>query len=387
MLRYFRIVGSGDKKGDQVNKFKPLEMDYTPKILIVDDNILNLKVVGNILQSEGFDIAVSLNGESAINILLNNEIDLILMDIMMPEIDGFETCRRIKCIDTLKEIPLIFLTAKAQTEDILEAFEAGGVDYIFKPFNRLELLARVNTHLDLFLSKRKLKELYKNRDLIYSIIAHDIQAPFNKITQFLLMLSGGHIDSNSSDYKELLDLLGLETQKTNELIKDLIEWGQVLMNENSDQLQSKYVKPMIDSVITFLEQQSYSKELQIFNAIDEKTQISCNEKSMEVIFRNLLANAIKFTPNGGQIRFSAVENGQKVAIQLKDSGIGMSQDVMKKLFENNEFYKSNGTNKEKGSGLGLQIIKDFIKKNNAELKVDSISNEGTTFTIIIDKAN
>lgn len=361
-------------------------MDYTPKILIVDDNIENLKVVGNILQSEQFDIAVSLNGESAINILLNNEIDLILMDIMMPEIDGLETCRRIKCIDSLKEIPLIFLTAKAQTNDILEAFEAGGVDYIFKPFNRLELLARVNTHLDLFLSKRKLKELYKNRDFVYSIIAHDIKAPFNKITQFLQMLSEGYIDSNSSEYKELLALLNIETEKTNELINELIEWGQLLRNEKSNQLESKQLKPIIDSVITFLEQQSFSKELEIQNDIDEKTRIVCDEKSIEVIFRNLLANAIKFTPNGGKISFSSKNHAQKTSIQLKDSGIGMSKEVLEKLFENHEFYKSNGTNKEKGSGLGLLIIKDFIKKNNAELKVDSISEKGTTFTVIIDKS-
>lgn len=361
-------------------------MDYTPKILIVDDNILNLKVVGNILQSEKFDIAVSLNGESAINILLNNEIDLILMDIMMPEIDGLETCRRIKCIDSLKEIPLIFLTAKAQTNDILEAFEAGGVDYIFKPFNRLELLARVNTHLDLFLSKRKLKELYKNRDFVYSIIAHDIKAPFNKINQFLQMLSGGYIDSSSAEFKELLDLLNIETEKTNSLINELIEWGQLLRNENSNQLQSKQLKPIIDSVITFLEQQSFSKELEIQNDIDEKARIICDEKSIEVIFRNLLANAIKFTPNGGKISFSSKDHAQKTFIELKDSGIGMSKEVLEKLFENNEFYKSNGTNKEKGSGLGLLIIKDFIKKNKAELKVDSISEEGTTFTVIIDKA-
>lgn len=361
-------------------------MDYTPKILIVDDNILNLKVVGNILQSEKFDIAVSLNGESAINILLNNEIDLILMDIMMPEIDGLETCRRIKCIDSLKEIPLIFLTAKAQTNDILEAFEAGGVDYIFKPFNRLELLARVNTHLDLFLSKRKLKELYKNRDFVYSIIAHDIKAPFNKINQFLQMLSGGYIDSNSVEFKELLDLLNIETEKTNVLINELIEWGQLLRNENPNELQSKQLKPIIDSVITFLEQQSFSKELEIQNDIDEKVRIICDEKSIEVIFRNLLANAIKFTPNGGKISFSSQDHAQKTFIQLKDSGIGMSKEVLEKLFENNEFYKSNGTNKEKGSGLGLLIIKDFIKKNKAELKVDSISEEGTTFTVIIDKA-
>jgi two-component system, sensor histidine kinase and response regulator len=361
-------------------------MDYTPKILIVDDNIENLQVVGNILKSEHFDIAVSLNGESAINILLNNEIDLILMDIMMPEIDGFETCRRIKRIDTLKEIPLIFLTAKAQTNDILEAFEVGGVDYIFKPFNRLELLARVNTHIDLFLSKRKLKELYKNRDFVYSIIAHDIKAPFNKISQFLQMLSEGYIDSNSTEYKELLDLLNLETQKTNGLINELIEWGQLLRNENSNQLQSKQLKPIIDSVITFLEQQSFSKKLEIQNDIDEKSRIICDEKSIEVIFRNLLANAIKFTPNGGKISFSSEDHAQKTFIQLKDSGIGMSKEVLEKIFENNEFYKSNGTNKESGFGLGLLIIKDFIKKNNAELKANSISEEGTTFTIIIDKS-
>jgi len=361
-------------------------MDYTPKILIVDDNIENLKVVGNILQSEQYDIAVSLNGESAINVLLNNEIDLILMDIMMPEIDGLETCRRIKRIDTLKEIPLIFLTAKAQTNDILEAFEAGGVDYIFKPFNRLELLARVHTHLDLFLSKRKLKELYKNRDMIYSIIAHDIKAPFNKITQFLQLLNGGYIDSNSYDFKELLDILDTETQKTNGLIDELIEWGQLLMNENTNQLQSNYLKPIIDTVIAFLKQQSDSKDLEIQNNVDEKVKIICNEKSMKVIIRNLLANAIKFTPTGGEITFSTEDNGQKIAILLEDSGIGMSKEVVEKLFVRNEFYKSNGTNKEKGSGLGLQIIKDMIQKNKAELNVNSIANEGTVFTLIIDKS-
>ena len=361
-------------------------MHYIPKILIVDDNIENLKVVGNILQSERFDIAVSLNGESAINVLLNNEIDLILMDIMMPEIDGFETCRRIKSIDTLKEIPLIFLTAKTQTNDILEAFEVGGVDYIFKPFNRLELLARVNTHIDLFLSKRKLKELYKNRDMIYSIIAHDIKAPFNKITLFLQLLNGGHLDASSSIFKELLDLLDTETQKTNGLIDELIEWGQLLMNEQTYQLQSKQLKPIIDTVIAFLKQQSDSKELNIQNNVDEKVKINCTEKYMEVVFRNLLANAIKFTPNGGEITFSSEDKGQQIAIHLEDSGIGMSKEVVEKLFVKNEFYKSNGTNKEKGSGLGLQIIKDLIQKNNAELKVNSISEEGTIVTIIIDKS-
>lgn len=361
-------------------------MNYTPKILIVDDNIENLKVVGNILKSEQYDIAVSMNGESAINILLNNEIDLILMDIMMPEVDGLETCRRIKHIDTLKEIPIIFLTAKAQTSDILEAFEAGGVDYIFKPFNRYELLARVQTHIDLFLSRRKLKELYKNRDLIYSIIAHDIRTPFNKITQFLQILSNGIMDSNSTEFKELLELLEQETLKTNQLITDLIEWGKLLVDEDATQLQPKYIKPIIDTAITFLEQDYLSKGLEIQNDLDEKTKVLCNARSIEVIFRNLFANAVKFTPNGGKIRFSGADKGNKIAISLQDSGIGMSQDAINKIFQSNEFYTTRGTNKEKGFGLGLQIIKDLVKKNNAELTISSIPNQETNVTITLDKS-
>lgn len=361
-------------------------MDDTPKILIVDDNLENLKVVGNILQSEKFDIAVSLSGESAINILLNNEIDLILMDVMMPEMDGFETCRKIKQIESLKEIPLIFLTAKAQTDDILEAFAAGGVDYIFKPFNRLELLARVNTHLDLFLSKRKLKELYRNRDMIYSILAHDIQSPFNRIFQFLELLNDGYIQPASAEYNELLNFLNQENQRTKELIKELIEWGSLQMNESRNQLKPVYLKPIADSVITFLEQQYRMKSIEIQNNIPERVRVICNEKSLEVIFRNLLTNAIKFTPNGGQISFSSEDSGQKTAVLLKDSGIGMSDDVVEKLFAHHEFYKTSGTNNEKGSGFGLQIIKDLIRKNKAELRVESKQDEGTTFTILMDKS-
>ena len=361
-------------------------MNYTPRILIVDDNIENLKVVGNILQSEQFDIAVSLNGESAINVLLNNDIDLILMDIMMPEMDGFETCRRIKRIETLKEIPLIFLTAKTQTNDILEAFEVGGVDYIFKPFNRLELLARVNTHLELFLSKRKLKELYKNRDMIYSIIAHDIKAPFNKITQFLHLLNNGYLDVGSNDYTILLDLLDKETQKTNGLIDELIEWGQVLMHKNTNHLYPIYPKPIADKVISFLKPQIDAKTLNVQNIIDDRVKITGNEKALEAIFRNLLANAIKFTPANGDILFSSEDKQQKTAIHLSDTGVGMSQEIVDKLLVKHEIYKSNGTNNEKGSGLGLQIIKDLIKKNNAELSIDSVPEKGTIVSVIIDKS-
>ncbi len=360
-------------------------MSYTPKILIVDDNVENLRVVGNILKSENYDIAVSLNGERAINILLNNEIDLILMDLMMPEMDGIETCKKIKHIEFLREIPLIFLTAKTQTSDVLEAFEAGGVDYILKPFNRMELLARVQTHLDLYLSKQQLKELYRNRDLIYSIIAHDIKSPFNKISQVLNMLNEAYLSPNTLEFNELLDLINQETDKTVQLINELIDWGKIQVNDEHNQLIPITIKPIADSVITFLEHQFHAKSIRVTNEIEDGIKVIGNEKSIQVILRNILSNAIKFTPNEGLISLMSNDLGNKVCISIIDSGTGMEEEVLEKLFVKNEFYKTNGTNKEIGHGFGIQIIKDLIKKNKAELRVTSKKNEGTTFSFIIDK--
>jgi DNA-binding response OmpR family regulator len=122
-------------------------------ILVVDDNHENLKVVGNYLKEKNYKIALATDGESAMKILENNKIDLILLDIMMPGMDGFEVCRLLKEKEETKEIPIIFLTARNETEDIIKGFELGGVDYISKPFNKEELFARVNNHIQLKIAK------------------------------------------------------------------------------------------------------------------------------------------------------------------------------------------------------------------------------------------
>ncbi|HEY4785580.1 MAG TPA: response regulator, partial [Bacteroidales bacterium] len=143
-------------------------------ILIVDDNLKNLEVLTKILKEEGFLISLAQDGGEALDQLNNITPDLILLDIMMPEMNGLEVCRRIKQNDKLKEIPVIFVTAKNQTEDLVEGFKAGGVDYISKPFQRDELLVRIKNHLELTGSRKRIIALNRTRDKIYSIIAHDI---------------------------------------------------------------------------------------------------------------------------------------------------------------------------------------------------------------------
>jgi len=122
-------------------------------ILVVDDNQENLRVVSNYLKESGFKIALAMNGEEALKILSSDKIDLILLDVMMPGMDGFEVCGKLKQDQKLKDIPIIFLTAKTETEDIVKGFQAGGVDYITKPFRKEELHARVNCHVELKLMR------------------------------------------------------------------------------------------------------------------------------------------------------------------------------------------------------------------------------------------
>ena len=159
-------------------------MQSTAKhILIVDDQMKNLELTANILQGEGFRISLAQHGEKALELLKSQTPDLILLDVMMPGLSGLETCRRIKQLPALKDIPVIFLTAKNQSEDLVEGFEAGGVDYIIKPFRKQELIVRVKNHIELADSRNRILQMNKTRDKLYGIIAHDLRSPLSGITQ------------------------------------------------------------------------------------------------------------------------------------------------------------------------------------------------------------
>ena len=128
-------------------------------VLIVDDNTQNIQVLAKIIEEEGYDLAVAMNGEEALEFLDRESPDMILLDVMMPGMDGFEVCKRIKRQENLADIPVIFLTARGETDDIVKGFDAGGVDYVVKPFNNRELLARVRTHVALLRARREISEL------------------------------------------------------------------------------------------------------------------------------------------------------------------------------------------------------------------------------------
>lgn len=352
-------------------------------ILIVDDNNKNLQLTASLLKEEGYLISVAQNAKDAL--LQLNEIlpDLILLDIMMPGMDGLELCRLIKKNDKLCDIPVIFLTAKSQTEDLAEGFKAGGVDYINKPFNREELLVRVKNHIELASSRKQIIEMNLRRDKLYSIIAHDIRSPFSSISLTLSAIASGYLDPGSDEFRDILSQLEKTAAETSTLLDNLLEFTR--LQSKTIAMNPKYLQvyPVIMESIQLLKGNADKKNITITYDISEDLIACFDEISMFAVFRNLIFNSIKFTPEGGTIDISATIEGTLARVQVTDSGIGLSEELIKKIFIDNEHYTSPGTNKEQGSGIGSYIIKDFVKRNRGELKIKSTPGKGTEMLVYL----
>ena len=350
-------------------------------ILIVDDTLGNLQLTGKILKEHGYQISLAQDGFTALKQMEQHEPQLILLDIMMPDMDGLEVCRRIKANERWVDIPVIFLTAKTQTEDLVEGFNSGGVDYITKPFNREELLVRVNNHLELADARKKIIQLNKNRDKLYSIIAHDLRSPFNAITQTFEALTDGVLECGSEVYFEIVETLLSRVSETRNLLDNLLNWTRSNTGKIEIAPNKLHIAILIDDVISLHSALAQKKQITVKNHIPIERQVLCDEITIHTVFRNLLANAIKFTPEHGEIHFESEWNTQTAHIKVRDTGLGMEKQVIEKILNTEEAHTSQGTQNEMGTGLGLQLVKDFVSINNGKLLIDSQLGVGTTFTM------
>ena len=200
--------------------------DKKSRILIVDDTPRNIQVLGAILRQEGYQLNIAQNGLQALEVVEDTLPDLILLDVMMPELDGFETCTRLKKESRTKDIPIIFLTAKVETEDIVKGFEIGAVDYVIKPFNQTELLARVKTHLELKFARERveqqnqeLKANSKMREELSNMIVNDIQKP---LTGVLSMATQIKMKTDDPDLIEYAEKIEQNTNRVDSFMNDML---------------------------------------------------------------------------------------------------------------------------------------------------------------------
>ncbi len=357
-------------------------MDKNSKILIVDDIPKNIQVVAKNLQKAGYDISYAQNGKRALSLCESENFDLILLDIMMPDMDGFEVCSRLKQKEKFQDLPVIFLTAKTDSDCITRAFEAGGVDYISKPFKTAELMARVKNHLTLQEQKKQLKQLIATKDRFFSIISHDLKSPFTGMLGFSELLLEESEKSESQEFQHYYKLIYQSAKQGYDLLVNLLEWARTQTNSVPYRPQKLCLTDVIYDTIHLLE--SLAKEKNITIKYDAKDMYAFADSNMlKTIMRNLINNAIKFTGKNGEIRIETSQDQKHTTISVIDNGVGVSKDMQDYLFRIDKKTSTKGTNKETGTGLGLIICKEFVDQHGGTISVGSEAGKGSRFSFTL----
>lgn len=354
-----------------------------PLILVVDDESKNLQVVGNLLRQKQWDISFAKSGRQALESVHEDPPDLILLDVMMPRMDGYEVCRRLKANKATAPIPVIFLTARSEKEDLVEGFNNGGVDFVTKPFQHEELLARVETHLELYRTRRELEVLNANQNRFFSIIAHDLRSPFSGLRLFTQTLERAGDSLTPDQIRELGRDLGHESERLAELLENLLKWAGSQMNRIEFAPIELSLHEAVISAFHLADSQARAKKITLVNDVPSDLVIQADTQMLNTILRNLLSNAIKFTPEGGRVtvKARALDDREGVRLEVSDTGVGIPPEVIGKLFQLGERVSSLGTREERGSGFGLILCEQFVRRHGGLIRAESKPDEGSTFII------
>lgn len=358
-------------------------------ILVVDDNTVNLQVVGSLLKDKDYNIVLAKDGKSALKVLEHVVPDIMLFDIMMPEMDGYTLCEIVKRDEKYASVPVIFITAKIEPEDIVKGFEVGAVDYVLKPFNKKVLLARITNHLAIRQAQRTiekqkevLEEMVDVRDKMFSIIAHDLRGPISNLKMFVDMVQEM---PGSISYEKAMAVIEKTTTESFNLINNLLSWARLKCNnkENSKENINLYV--LVEDLIYTHRYSAEAKNISVKNFIVIDQEVTSDTALLQTVLRNLLSNALKFTPKGGVVEVLYREDDDFFHISIKDNGIGMSQEDIQKIFDPAIIHSTYGTEDEKGNGLGLNLCRDFIERAGGIFTIESEIMRGSSFNFALPK--
>lgn len=360
-------------------------LEYT--ILVVDDVVSNVLLLKVLLTNEKFKVVTANNGKDALVQAAEKQPDLILLDVMMPEMNGFEVSEKLKANPVTQNIPIIFLTALNTTSDIVKGFKVGANDFISKPFNKEELVIRVTHQISLVAAKRiilrqteELRKTIMGRDKLYSVIAHDLRSPMGSIKMVLNMLILSLPPSQIGE--EMYQMLSMANQSTEDvfaLLDNLLKWTKSQIGKLNVVYQDFNIVENIASVIEIFNLVAGIKNIKLRYLGDDKIEVHADIDMMKTIMRNLLSNAIKFSYNDSEIVVGARIVDDSVVVSVRDSGKGMSEEDQRKLLNTETHFSKYGTNNEEGSGLGLLLCLDFAVKNGGRLWFESEEGKGSTF--------
>ena len=362
--------------------------DY--KILIVDDVVSNVLLLKILLSNEKFQVCTANNGTSCIEMARKEHPDLILLDVMMPDMNGFDTATVLKKEEGTKDIPIIFLTALNTPQDLVHGFQVGASDFLTKPFNKEELVMRVTQQISLVAAKRiiekqnaELRATLDNRDKMYSVIAHDLRSPMASIRMVLnLVVASATPEAVGPELYALLDQANRESEEVHDLLDNLLKWTKSQTGRLTVVKQDLDLNDIIPGVVEIFEAIAFTKRIKLdLQKTDAPLVVNADNDMLKTVVRNFLSNAIKFSPEDSSIEIIMGTEGEMAKVSVRDHGVGIAADRLGSIFHKGE--TTYGTGGEEGSGLGLQLCQDFARKNGGDCTVESVEGEGSTFSVLI----
>jgi len=365
-----------------------------PVVLVVDDEPFILKNIEIMLTSKGCRVLTAGTGGEGLSKAIQEHPDVVLLDLMLPDLDGFEVCRRIKAEPTLRHTPVLMLTALTDVFSKVKGLDAGADDFISKPFNEGELRARVwaflrtkRLHDELDESYRRLKELEELRDSLTHMIMHDLVAPLTAIqigVEAVLEKFAAKLPTNET-HERMLRTAHEGCRRLMDMLRDVLSVSRLEEKKLPLTLEDVDIRELVERCIHIVEPTRAIAQVAIATEFSPKLPIvKCDSSLIGRVVLNLVSNSLKFTDTGGTVTVAAAAVGEEVEVQVRDTGLGIPPENLEKVFDK-FFQGGNSHAARKGQGLGLAFCRLAIEAHGGRIWVESETGKGSRFIFRLKK--
>jgi signal transduction histidine kinase len=358
------------------------------RILIVDDDRLNVRILTSMIKPEGYEILAAHSGEEALEVYEQFKPDLVLLDVIMPGINGFETCRTLKARHGDMLAPVIFITAKSESDDVIEGLAAGGVDYLPKPFKGREALARLRTHLHnrilseqqrLLVAQLSSANTAKNR--LLGMVAHDLRGPLASIRGLTDFLADGSLGPITPDQVDIVKMIQDTSQSLLTMVNEYLDVSVIESGELKITAEDRPIADLLERSVYLNNINAAKKGSRIELAASDDAVLHIDADKIRQVVDNLLSNAIKFSPPNSTIQVLHERDTAHYSVLVRDQGPGIPENERHKLFKDFGQTSVKPTAGEKSTGLGLAICKRIMESHGGSIAAESVPAGGSVFRI------